>query len=37
MMAANFPAVLLGRQLTRWMSLRTLRWRAVVLALAFDV
>jgi putative Ca2+/H+ antiporter (TMEM165/GDT1 family) len=33
MLAANLPAVLLGRQLARWVSLKTLRWGAVVLSL----
>ena len=34
MIAANLPAVLLGRQLARWVSLRTLRWGAVILSIA---
>jgi Ca2+/H+ antiporter, TMEM165/GDT1 family len=34
MLAANLPAVLLGRQLARWVSLKALRWGAVVLSLA---
>jgi putative Ca2+/H+ antiporter (TMEM165/GDT1 family) len=33
MLAANLPAVLLGRQLARWVSLKTLRWGAVVLSI----
>ncbi len=37
MMAANLPAVLLGRQLSRWVSLRALRWGAVVLSVALGV
>jgi Ca2+/H+ antiporter, TMEM165/GDT1 family len=37
MLAANLPAVLLGRQLARWMSLRALRWAAVVLSVALGV
>jgi putative Ca2+/H+ antiporter (TMEM165/GDT1 family) len=37
MLAANLPAVLLGRQLTRWISLKTLRWGAVVLSIALGV
>ena len=37
MMAANLPAVLLGRQLGRWVSLRTLRWGAVVLSIALGI
>ena len=34
MLTANLPAVLLGRHLARWVSLKTLRWGAVVLSLA---
>src|SRR5271163_536825 len=37
MLAANLPAVLLGRQLARWVSLKTLRWGAVVLSVALGV
>jgi putative Ca2+/H+ antiporter (TMEM165/GDT1 family) len=37
MLAANLPAVLLGRQLARWMSLRTLRWGAVILSIALGI
>jgi putative Ca2+/H+ antiporter (TMEM165/GDT1 family) len=37
MVAANLPAVLLGRQLARWVSLKTLRWGAVVLSVALGV
>jgi putative Ca2+/H+ antiporter (TMEM165/GDT1 family) len=37
MLAANLPAVLLGRQLARWVSLRTLRWGAVSLSLALGL
>ncbi|HVH81672.1 MAG TPA: TMEM165/GDT1 family protein, partial [Stellaceae bacterium] len=37
MLAANLPAVLLGRQLARWVSLKTLRWGAVALSLALGV
>jgi Ca2+/H+ antiporter, TMEM165/GDT1 family len=37
MLAANLPAVLLGRQLARWVSLKTLRWGAVVLSIALGV
>jgi Ca2+/H+ antiporter, TMEM165/GDT1 family len=37
MMAANLPAVLLGRQLARWVSLRTLRWGAVILSVALGI
>src|SRR5215469_2816562 len=37
MLAANLPAVLLGRQLARWVSLRTLRWGAVALSVALGV
>jgi Ca2+/H+ antiporter, TMEM165/GDT1 family len=37
MLAANLPAVLLGRHLARWVSLKTLRWGAVVLSIALGV
>jgi Ca2+/H+ antiporter, TMEM165/GDT1 family len=37
MLAANLPAVLLGRQLARWVSLKTLRWGAVLLSIALGV
>ena len=37
MLAANLPAVLLGRQLTRWVSLGTLRWGAVILSVALGI
>jgi putative Ca2+/H+ antiporter (TMEM165/GDT1 family) len=37
MLAANLPAVLLGRQLARWVSLQTLRWGAVILSIALGV
>ena len=37
MLAANLPAVLLGRQLARWVSLKTLRWGAVALSVALGV
>jgi len=37
MLAANLPAVLLGRQLARWVSLRTLRWGAVVLSVGLGI
>ena len=37
MLAANLPAVLLGRQLARWVSLKALRWGAVVLSLALGL
>ncbi|HZK89078.1 MAG TPA: TMEM165/GDT1 family protein [Stellaceae bacterium] len=37
MIAANLPAVLLGRQLARWVSLRTLRWGAVILSIALGI
>jgi Ca2+/H+ antiporter, TMEM165/GDT1 family len=37
MMAANLPAVLLGRQLARRVSLKTLRWGAVVLSIALGI
>jgi putative Ca2+/H+ antiporter (TMEM165/GDT1 family) len=37
MMAANLPAVLLGRHLARWVSLKTLRWGAVLLSIALGV
>ena len=37
MLAANLPAVLLGRQLARWVSLKTLRWGAVVLSIALGI
>lgn len=37
MLAANLPAVLLGRQLARWVSLRALRWGAVVLSVALGI
>lgn len=33
MLAANLPAVLLGRQLARWVSLKALRWGAVLLSI----
>ena len=37
MLAANLPAVLLGRQLARWVSLKALRWGAVVLSVALGI
>jgi Ca2+/H+ antiporter, TMEM165/GDT1 family len=37
MMAANLPAVLLGRHLARWVSLKTLRWGAVILSVALGI
>jgi len=37
MMAANLPAVLLGRHLARWVSLKTLRWGAVILSIALGI
>jgi putative Ca2+/H+ antiporter (TMEM165/GDT1 family) len=37
MLAANLPAVLLGRQLARWVSLKTLRWGAVVLSVGLGI
>src|SRR5580658_8616954 len=37
MLAANLPAVLLGRQLARWVSLTTLRWGAVILSIALGL
>jgi len=37
MVAANLPAVLLGRQLARWVSLRALRWGAVALSVALGI
>ena len=37
MLAANLPAVLLGRQLARWVSLKTLRWGAVALSVALGI
>jgi len=37
MLAANLPAVLLGRQLARWVSLKALRWGAVLLSVALGV
>jgi Ca2+/H+ antiporter, TMEM165/GDT1 family len=37
MLAANLPAVLLGRQLARWVSLRTLRWGAVALSIVLGI
>ena len=37
MLVANLPAVLLGRQLARWVSLKTLRWGAVVLSMALGI
>ncbi|HWB51860.1 MAG TPA: TMEM165/GDT1 family protein [Stellaceae bacterium] len=37
MLTANLPAVLLGRQLARWISLSTLRWGAVALSVALGV
>jgi len=37
MMAANLPAVLLGRQLSRWVSLRALRWGAVIVSVAMGI
>ncbi|MBV8779653.1 MAG: TMEM165/GDT1 family protein [Alphaproteobacteria bacterium] len=37
MLVANLPAVLLGRQLARWVSLKTLRWGAVVLSIALGI
>lgn len=37
MIAANLPAVLLGRQLARWVSLKTLRWGAVILSIGLAI
>jgi Ca2+/H+ antiporter, TMEM165/GDT1 family len=37
MMAANLPAVLLGRHLSRWVSLRALRWGAVIVSVALGI
>lgn len=37
MLAANLPAVLLGRQLARWVSLKILRWGAVALSVALGL
>jgi len=37
MMTANLPPVLIGGQLVRWISLRTLRWGAVVLSVGLGV
>jgi putative Ca2+/H+ antiporter (TMEM165/GDT1 family) len=37
MLAANLPAVLLGGQLARWISLKTLRWGAVALSIALGI
>ena len=37
MLAANLPAVLLGRQLARWVSLTALRWGAVILSVALGI
>ena len=37
MMAANVPAVLLGRQLSRWVSLSALRWGAVAISVAMGI
>ena len=37
MLAANLPAVLLGRQLARRISLKALRWGAVLLSIALGV
>jgi Ca2+/H+ antiporter, TMEM165/GDT1 family len=37
MLTANLPAVLLGRQLARWVSLKALRWGAVVLSIALGI
>jgi putative Ca2+/H+ antiporter (TMEM165/GDT1 family) len=37
MLAANLPAVLLGRQLARWVSLGTLRWGAVIVSVALGI
>ena len=37
MLAANLPAVLLGRHLARWVSLKALRWGAVVLSVALGI
>jgi putative Ca2+/H+ antiporter (TMEM165/GDT1 family) len=37
MLAANLPVVLLGRQLSRWMSSPLLRWGAAVLSVALAV
>src|ERR1700761_6655953 len=37
MLAANLPAVLLGRQLARWASLKSLRWGAVILSVALGI
>jgi Ca2+/H+ antiporter, TMEM165/GDT1 family len=37
MLAVNLPTVLLGRQLARWVSLKALRWGAVLLSVALGV
>jgi Ca2+/H+ antiporter, TMEM165/GDT1 family len=37
MLAVNLPTVLLGRQLARWISLKALRWGAVLLSVALGV
>jgi len=37
MLAANLPGVLLGRQLSRWVSMRALRWGAVALSIALGI
>lgn len=37
MLTANLPAVLLGRQLARWVSLRALRWGAVILSITLGI
>jgi putative Ca2+/H+ antiporter (TMEM165/GDT1 family) len=37
MMATNIPAVLLGGQLRRWLSLRSLRWGAALISAALGV
>lgn len=37
MVAANLPAVLLGRQLARWVSLKALRWGVAALSVALGV
>lgn len=37
MLTTNLPAVLVGRQLAHWVSLRTLRWGAVVLSVALGI
>jgi len=37
MLAANVPVVLFGDRLSRWMSMRVLRWGAILLSLALGV